>query len=87
MDHDITLLKNFSLGETRRLQVRAAAFNFLNHPLVSFNSEDQDNLTLSFLNATAGKTIPQSALKFQNFGVADIKVGNRMLEVGAKFSF
>jgi hypothetical protein len=87
MDHDITLLKNFSLGETRRLQIRLAAFNFLNHPEVSFNNENQNNLTLSFLNATAGKTIPQSALTYQNFGVADIKVGNRMLELGGKFTF
>jgi hypothetical protein len=87
MDHDITLLKNLSLGETRRLQLRIAAFNFLNHPLVSFNNEDQTNLTLSFLNAEAGRTIPQSALTYQNFGVAGIKVGNRTLEVGAKFAF
>jgi hypothetical protein len=87
MDHDMTLLKNISLGESRRLQLRLAAFNFLNHPSVSFNNEDQTNLTLSFLNASAGKQIPQSALKYQNFGVAGIKVGNRMLELGAKFSF
>jgi hypothetical protein len=39
------------------------------------------------LNAEAGRTIPQSALTYQNFGVAGIKVGNRTLEVGAKFAF
>jgi hypothetical protein len=87
MNHDMTLLKNFSLGETRNLQLRFAAFNFLNHPSVSFNNENQNNLTLAFSNATAGETIPQSALKYQNFGVADIKVGNRMLELGGKFTF
>ena len=87
MDHDITLLKNFDLGDKRKLQLRLAAFNFLNHPEVSFNNENQNNLSLQFQNATAGQTIPQSALTYQNFGVADIKVGNRLLEVAGKFSF
>jgi len=87
MDHDITLLKNFQIGETKRLQLRAAAFNFLNHPLVSFNNQDTNNLNLSFIEATAGQPLTQSELTYQNFGIADIKVGNRLLELGAKFSF
>jgi hypothetical protein len=87
MDHDITLLKNFPMGEKRNLQVRFAAFNFLNHPLVSFNSENTNNLSLSFQNATAGQRLTQSDLVYQNFGVADIKVGNRLVELAGKFSF
>ncbi len=87
MDHDITLLKNFSLGETKRLQFRMAAFNVFNHPLVSFNNENTNNLTLGFQNAEAGKALTQSVLEYQNFGVADIKVGSRLLELGGKFTF
>jgi hypothetical protein len=87
MDHDITLLKNFSLGETKKLQFRMAAFNVFNHPLVSFNNANTNNLSLSFQNATAGKALTQSVLQYQNFGVADIKVGNRLLELGGKFTF
>jgi len=87
MDHDITLLKNFSLGESKKLQFRMAAFNVFNHPLVSFNNANTNNLSLSFQNATAGKALTQSVLQYQNFGVADIKVGNRLLEVGGKFTF
>ena len=86
-DHDITLLKSFSMGEKRRLQLRFAAFNFLNHPLVSFNNQNQNNLTLAFQNAAAGQALKQSALTYQNFGVADIKVGNRSIELGGKFFF
>ncbi len=87
LDHDVTLLKNFSMGEKRNLQLRIAAFNFLNHPLVSFNNENTNNLTLGFQNATAGKPLTQNVLTYQNFGVADIKVGSRLVELGAKFSF
>ena len=87
MDHDVTVLKNFPMGEKRRLQIRMAAFNIFNHPLVSFNNSDTSNLTLSFQNATAGKQLTQNVLTYQNFGVADIKVGNRLVELGGKFTF
>lgn len=87
LDHDVTLLKNFSMGERRNLQVRMAAFNIFNHPLVSFNAQNQNNLSLSFQNATAGQNLTQNVLQYQNFGVADIKVGNRLMELEGKFTF
>jgi hypothetical protein len=87
MDHDVTLLKNFSMGEKRNLQIRMAAFNVFNHPLVSFNNQNVNNLTLGFQNATAGQGLTQDELLYQNFGVADIKVGNRLVEFEGKFSF
>jgi hypothetical protein len=87
MDHDVTLLKSFSMGETKRLQLRMAAFNVFNHPLVSFNNSDTSNLTLDFENAIAGKALSPATLQYQNFGVADIKVGSRLMELGAKFTF
>jgi len=87
LDYDMTLLKNFSMGEKKRLQVRIAAFNVFNHPLVSFNTSDQSNLSLGFQNATAGHALTQSVLTHQNFGIADIKVGSRLVELEGKFSF
>jgi hypothetical protein len=87
MDHDMTLLKNFPMGEFRRLQLRIAAFNVFNHPLVSFNNSDPSNLNLGFQEATVGKALTTSVLTHQDFGIANIKVGNRLMEVGAKFTF
>jgi len=75
------------MGETKRLQLRMAAFNVFNHPLVSFNNSDTSNLTLDFENAIAGKALSPATLQYQNFGVADIKVGSRLMELGAKFTF
>ena len=87
LDNDVTLLKNIAMGEGRNLQLRMAGFNLFNHPLVSFNNQDTNNLNLAFQNATVGSALTQSVLTYQNFGVADIKVGNRLVELEGKFTF
>jgi hypothetical protein len=85
--NDISLLKNFYAGEHKNLQIRAAAFNFLNHPVVSFNNNDTSNLSLALQGATAGKALALPNLTNQNFGIASVKYGARNLELSAKFSF
>jgi len=87
MDHDVTLLKDFSVGEGKTLQLRMGAFNVFNHPLVSFNNQNNNNLNLGFQNGVVGQALTQSMLTHQDFGIADIKVGNRLAEVEAKFTF
>jgi hypothetical protein len=87
MDHDVTLFKSVPMGEGRTLQLRMAAFNVFNHPLVSFNNENNNNLNLGFVKGTAGQPLTQNVLQYPNFGVADIKVGSRLVELGAKFTF
>jgi hypothetical protein len=87
MDHDVTVLKDFAMGEGKTLQLRMGAFNVFNHPLVSFNNNNNNNLRLSFQDGIVGQPLTQSMLQFQDFGVADIKVGNRLAELEAKFTF
>jgi hypothetical protein len=86
-DHDVSLMKNFSMGEGKTLHLRLAAFNMFNHPLVSFNNNDTTNMQLQFQNATVGKALTPDVLVHQDFGVANIKVGNRLVELEGKFSF
>jgi hypothetical protein len=87
-NHNLSLLKNFTVGEGRILQLRAEAFNFLNHPLVSFNNNDPTNLSMGNLNfAVAGQPLTGSQLRAPNFGIANIKYGSRLVELGAKFTF
>lgn len=85
--NDITLLKNFSAGEKRNFQFRIAAFDFLNHPLTSFNNNDQSNLTLAFQGATVGKPLTVNNLTHQDFGTANVKYGARSLELSVKYQF
>jgi hypothetical protein len=85
--HDLTVLKNFPAGEKRNLQFRLAAFNFLNHPLQSFNQNDQTNLQLAFQGATAGQPLTVGDLTNKGFGTANVKYGSRLVELSVKFSF
>jgi len=77
---DLSLFKNFQISEARKIQFRASFYNFLNHPLVSFNPAGGDgNLNLNF-NA-AGK------LTSNSFGYADFLNGNRAIQLVLKFFF
>lgn len=81
---DLTAEKGFSLGGERNLRFRIAAFNFLNHPLNSFGTgyAQQTNLSLNGSSIASAAYDPSSG-----FGFAPQKLGRRLLEVSAKFSF
>ncbi len=89
---DLTAQKAFHFNEIRQLQFRIAAFNFLNHPLYSFNSARANEYSgLLIAGATpetavaypmSGSTAPGS-----EFGASTLKQGRRVMEVSAKFVF
>jgi hypothetical protein len=83
VNSDLALFKSFSMGETRKLQLRMQAYNFLNHPLWSFAS-GTGNLTAQFTQDPVSQTITQTN---PNFGVTTQKQGQRIVEFGAKFFF
>jgi hypothetical protein len=77
---DLSLFKNFQMGESKKIQFRASFYNFLNHPLTSYNPAGGDgNLTLGF-NAQGKVTNP-------NFGYANFLNGNRNIQLVLKFFF
>ncbi|MGP8250481.1 MAG: carboxypeptidase regulatory-like domain-containing protein [Terracidiphilus sp.] len=88
LNNNLSVYKAFSLRESRTLQFSASAFNFLNHPLVSFNNNDSSNLDLgNLLGAVPGQSLTQAELGYKNFGIANVKYGSRLMELSAKFKF
>jgi hypothetical protein len=77
---DMALYKNFRITESQKLQFRFNFYNWMNHPLWSFNG---GNLNLSF-QQDAALNMTQSN---SNFGYTTIKQGNRIIELGVKYYF
>ena len=74
---DLGLFKNFQITESRKFQVRFNGYNFLNHPLWSFNGT---NLGLGFDAATGKVNTPL-------FGTVTTKQGHRVVQLAIKFYF
>jgi Carboxypeptidase regulatory-like domain len=74
---DMGLFKNFAITESQKLQFRFNFYNWMNHPLWSFNG---GNLNLSFDK----NTLQQNN---SNFGVTNEKQGHRIIEMGVKYYF
>ena len=76
---DLGLFKNFQLSESKKIQLRFNAYNFMNHPLWSFIN-GSNNLNLTF-NGTTG------ALSNPKFGTVTEKQGRRIVQLAVKFYF
>jgi hypothetical protein len=74
---DLSLFKNFSFSENKKLQLRFSGYNFLNHPLYSFGHDN--NLHLNF---GANGTVADPT-----FGYATNKIGRRIIQLAIKFYF
>jgi hypothetical protein len=74
---DLALFKNFKIREGKTLQFRFDGYNFLNHPLWSFNG---GNLGLSFNPTSLQQSDPL-------FGQTTFKQGHRIIEMAVKFMF
>jgi hypothetical protein len=95
---DITVQKSIPFGE-RNLSFRIAAFNFLNHPLVSFSSRFPKEANLQFYDPNytgfAGAQLSNGAIAGANcsaagsqcFGYAGYKTGRRVLELSTRYTF
>ncbi len=78
---DMSLFKNFKVGESKNFQFRASFFNWMNHPVRSFIGGDS-NLRLDLQNNNG-----TTELINQRFGFADNTVGKRIISLGIKFQF
>jgi len=92
---DLSLLKKFKVSDHEDLNFRLAAFNPLNHALLSFVSND-NNAKASFDSTGALSNGPNNPSNHTGpcpgptctvFGYADAHYGYRIIELSAKFNF
>jgi hypothetical protein len=75
---DLGMFKNFNISESKKLQLRFNAYNFLNHPLWSF----YNGTNLGSVGFSAPTTISAP-----NWGTVVDKQGHRVVQVAIKFYF
>jgi hypothetical protein len=83
---DLTLIKVFPIKAERNVEFRAAAFNFLNHPLSTFSNSFLTETQLHYSNLNS---VDPSAASSTNgdFGTTPYKAGRRVMELSVKYSF
>jgi len=88
---DLAVMKTVKINERQGIEFKFQAFNFLNHPLWSFNSSDT-NLALSFNGQTTTDGVitqvgGKLASSSDNFGVAAYRFGHRYVQMEARYWF
>jgi hypothetical protein len=84
MNHDLGMFKNFDFSESRRIQLRFNAYNFLNQKLDSFIN-GTPNLNLAY-DATRGSAT-YGRMSNPLYGRVTDQQGRRIVQVAIKFFF
>ena len=97
LDNDLTLAKRFAVTEGSSVQLRLAAFDFINHGNNSFTPQEGSATVLNFTQATAStnSAAALNGLRPANstsdpaaaFGYAPLREGRRVLEVALRYDF
>jgi hypothetical protein len=85
INSDMSLFKTFQLSESKRIQFRLQAYNFLNHPNSAFTVQNSGDLQLNF-GTSAGQLSPTNTNTYTT-GKPEFTVGNRLVELAVKFYF
>jgi hypothetical protein len=84
-DSDLSVFKNFLWGnsDNKKLQFRFSGYNFINHPVRTFNGSSDPGLSLQF-DPSGNLKQPAPGV---TFGYANYKTGHRIMQGEVKFTF
>lgn len=86
-DGDLTLMKNFKVTESQKLQLRFSAFNFLNRPNEQFGLGGNGDLTLNFGQGGSNNFLSPTNTNPLLTGYPAHTTGNRVVEMAVKYYF
>ena len=87
INSDMSLFKSIQLGESRKLQFRLQAYNFMNHPNAAFAQVNNGDLSLNFNNNGTLSQTPIYNSGTPTNGFPAHTFGNRLIELAVKFYF
>ncbi len=87
INSDMSLFKSFQFSESRKLQFRLQAYNFMNHPNAAFAQVNNGDLTLNFNNNGTLSQTPIYNSGTPTNGSPAHTFGNRLIELAVKFYF
>ena len=88
LNNDLSLFKDFKMGESRTLQFRIQAFNWLNHPNKQFAAGGQNSdLKLNFQVPNGNGAFSSTNTNTNTTGTPLYAIGNRNVEFAVKFYF
>ncbi len=90
-DTDLTVSKRIPIDHRGTIQLKLAAFNFINHGLTTFDAADQEAYTLNFNTTATAQSLPEALSQARSvnpgFGLAPLRNGRRILEMTLRYDF
>jgi hypothetical protein len=93
VDSDLGIYKSFKVHEAQRVEIRATATNWLNHPLPQFGLAGNGDISLSF-SQTVNPNTPNAVTSLSptntntdTTGTPAFKTGSRFVTLAAKYYF
>lgn len=90
-DADLAATKQFKVTDSSNLAFRFAAFNFLNHPNISFDGLDPTAFKLDYTQTVSGGNVNSAVTNAVNdnvnFGTAKFAAGRRIVEMSFRYTF
>ena len=87
LDTDLSAQKNFTIHDQQTVQIRAAAFNFVNHPLNTLTGAFPNQYQLNYTLPNATGFAQNASNSVNGFGSFPDKTGRRIMELSLKYNF
>ena len=91
LDADLSASRSFKVNDRSNVSFRFAAFNFINHPNISFSGLDTTATKLDFTQTVSGASVNSAVTNAvndnANFGKANFAAGRRIVEISLRYNF